>query len=60
MRKTAMSFEEGKTYEFTLSDGQTLTLRFQGFGAYMRQIWLEPATGATTHQLPPYKSYREV
>lgn len=32
----------------------------RGLGVNMRQSWLEPATGATTHRLPPYKSYREV
>jgi len=55
-----MNFEQGKMYEFTLSDSSTLNLRFDGFGQHMQQVWFEPATGATMHQLPPFKSYRQI
>lgn len=55
-----MNFEQGKTYEFTLPGGVTLTLRYGGLGKNMQQVWHEPSTGATTHLLPPLKSYREV
>jgi hypothetical protein len=55
-----MKFDQGKTYEFTLSGGVTLTLRYDGLGKNMQQVWYEPSTGATTHLLPPFTSYREV
>jgi len=46
--------KQGKLYEFQMSDGSTLILRFDGFGQWMRPIWFEPATGATMDTLPPY------
>ena len=48
--------EQGRTYEFTLSDGTVLRLRFDGLGKWMQPVWFEPATGATIHPLPPYVS----
>lgn len=55
-----MNFDEGKTYEFTLPGGAPVTLRYDGLGKNMQQVWIEPSTGATTHLVPPFTSYREV
>lgn len=55
-----LNAEQGSSYEFQLSDGSTLILRFDGFGKWMVPIWVEPATGETIDQLPPYKAYKKV
>ncbi|SOE87005.1 hypothetical protein SAMN05446935_7549 [Burkholderia sp. YR290] len=54
------NFEQGKMYEFTLSDGRILKLRFDGLGEWMRPKWFEPATGATIDPLPAYKSVKHI
>jgi hypothetical protein len=58
MRRT--NFEEGQTYEFTLSDDTVLTLQFKGLGAQFQEVWFEPSTGATIHPLPPYRAVKKV
>jgi len=50
------SFMPGRLYKFVLSDGRKITLRFEGFGAYMRQVWIEPESGSEVDPLPPYVS----
>jgi hypothetical protein len=47
--------EKDVLYEFILDDGTSLVLRYDGRGGpNQRQIWYEPATGATLDPLPPY------
>jgi hypothetical protein len=46
----------GRLYKFFLSDGRKIVLRFDGFGAHLRQIWIEPGSGSEVNPLPPYVS----
>lgn len=55
-----LSVEQGKTYEFQLHDGSTLTVRYEGMGGWMETIWVDPATGARVTPLPPYVSCRQI
>lgn len=50
-----VSFMPGRKYKFVLSGGGIIVLRFDGFGANMRQIWIEPESGSEV-SLPPYSS----
>lgn len=51
------SLMPGRKYKFLLSDGHTITLRFDGVGAHMRQIWIDPESGSEIDPLPPYVSF---
>lgn len=51
-----ISFISGRNYKFVLSDGRKIVLRFDGLGAHMRQIWIEPQSGTLVNLLPPYVS----
>lgn len=53
------SFTPGRDYQFLLSDGRSVVLRFAGLGQHMRQVWLDPVSG-TEVNLPPYRSYKPV
>ena len=55
-----MTPEQGKLYEFQLTNGDTLILRFDGFGQWMRPIWLDMASGETLVSPPPYVSVKQV
>jgi hypothetical protein len=55
-----LHFEPGKTYEFELSNGMTIRLRFAGLGERMAAVWVDPATGAKRNEPPPFKSYKQV
>ncbi len=48
-----VSFMPGRKYKFALSDGRKIVLRFDGLGAHMRQIWIDPESGSEV-SLPPY------
>lgn len=53
--KITVSFMPGRKYKFVLSDGRKIVLRFDGFAAHMRQIWIEPESGSEVNP-PPYVS----
>lgn len=51
------SFMPASKYKFLLTDGRTITLKFEGFGPHMRQVWIDPESGSEIDPLPPYVSY---
>ena len=53
------SFAPGRDYQFTLSDGRNIVLRFKGLGQHMRQVWIDPVSGSEV-DLPPYRSFKLV
>lgn len=55
----SLSFTPGQVYEITLSNGQVIQLRFEGLGAFMNPVWVNPANGEPV-QLPPFRSCKPV
>lgn len=54
-----MTPEVGRLYEFVLSDGRLIVLRYEGMGNWMKTLWVDPKTDKVI-ELPPYKSYRQL
>lgn len=52
-------FFPGRKYRFFLSGGGIIVLRFDGFGAHMRPVWIDPVSGSEV-SLPPYVKYEAV
>lgn len=52
-------FFPGRKYRFFLSGGGIIVLRFDGFGAHMRPVWIDPVSGSEV-SLPPYVKYETV
>jgi len=53
-----MTWEIGKTYEFTFANKEKLTLKLLGFNKYMNREWLNPVNNQTINDVPPYESVK--
>ncbi len=56
-----MHYEEGKTYDFTFTDGSARRLRYDGFDDRdMKTIWRDVNTNEVLHLLPTVQSHVRV
>lgn len=55
-----LNLKQGKRYQFVLSDGRTLVLRYEGLGQWMAAVWVDPNTNERIDPLPPYVSCHEL
>ncbi|CAN5354139.1 hypothetical protein BH09PSE6_BH09PSE6_24110 [soil metagenome] len=55
-----MHYDEGKTYDFTFTDGTARRLRYEGFDQGMKTIWRDVNTGEVTNLLPTVQSHTRI